>query len=206
MKKIDHIIFASPTLEAGVQFIKEKIGVEPVFGGQHLGRGTHNALLALGKTSYLEVIAPDPKQNAAASLWMKTHLATQPQLWTWAAKSDDLFALEKIAQLHAIPFGKIENGSRTQPNGNVLSWQLSLPVLENENGLLPFFLDWKNSIHPSQTLPQAGEIIDFIAHHPEPFFVKNQFEKLGLEMEVIKSNEKYLQLSIRNIRGELVKF
>jgi hypothetical protein len=55
---IDHFSFAAPGLEAGVREIEEGFGVGAVGGGQHLGQGTHNRMLALGSTMYLE-IGPD---------------------------------------------------------------------------------------------------------------------------------------------------
>lgn len=211
--KIDHLIFAAPTLESGMDAIEKKLGIRPVYGGQHLGRGTHNALLALGENTYFEVIAPDPSQftdseggeHTSNSLWMNTHLATQPRMWTWAAKSNNLFELEKIARLHDIPFGKIESGTRTQPNGNILSWQLSLPVAENEHGIIPFFLNWGNTIHPAKTLPQAGEILEFKIYHPQPTLMHSQFEKLGLEVVLEKGEQPKLEATIKRLDGRIVK-
>ena len=139
--KIDHLIFAAPTLESGMDAIEKILGIRPIVGGQHKGRGTHNALLTFGDI-YFEVIAPDPTQpDIPKPLWMKTDQATQPRLWTWAAVKSDLFELEKVAKQNQIPLGEIESGTRTQTNGNILKWQLTEPILENENGIMPFFLN-----------------------------------------------------------------
>lgn len=206
LPNIDHLIFAAPTLESGMDAIEKILGIRPVIGGQHKGRGTHNALLAFGDI-YFEVIAPDPTQpDVAKPLWMKTDQATHPQLWTWAAAKPDLFELEKIAHQHQIPLGKVESGTRTQTNGNILKWQLTEPILDNENGIMPFFLNWGKTIHPSKTLPQAGEILSFKAIHPNPELIKNQLEKLGINLTVEKGNDPHLEATIRTLKGEIIQF
>ncbi len=206
LPKIDHLIFAAPTLESGMDAIEKLLNIRPVIGGQHKGRGTHNALLALGENIYFEVIAPDPTQpDVSRPLWMKTDQVTQPQLWTWAAANSDLFEVEKIANENQIPLGKIESGTRTQTNGNILKWQLTEPILENENGIMPFFLNWGETIHPSKTLPQAGEILSFKAIHPNPELIKNQLKKLGVNLIVEKGNRPHLEATVRTLAGNIVK-
>ena len=205
LPKIDHLIFAAPTLESGMDEIEKLLGIRPIVGGQHKGRGTHNALLAFGNI-YFEVIAPDPTQpNVPKPLWMKTDQASQPQLWTWAAANSDLFELEKTANENQISLGKIESGTRTQPNGNILKWQLTEPILENENGIMPFFLNWGETIHPSKTLPQAGEVLSFKAIHPNPDLIKNQLKKLGINLILEKGTHPHLEATIRTVEGKIIQ-
>jgi hypothetical protein len=58
--QIDHIVIASPSLDAGVKYVYETLGVMPQLEGVHTQMGTHNYLLRLGNSTYLEVIAINP--------------------------------------------------------------------------------------------------------------------------------------------------
>ena len=83
--RMDHLVYGVPELTDGVAALEAKTGVRADFGGQHPGRGTHNALLSLGDRRYLEIIALDPSQGEAAHFFARELEAlSQPKLIAWA--------------------------------------------------------------------------------------------------------------------------
>src|SRR5499426_4815344 len=103
LARVDHLVYAAPDLNRGVEEIEKLLGVRATPGGQHPGRGTRNALIALGPTSYIEIIGPDPEQpkpDLPRQFGIDT--LTEGRLVTWAAKSDDLERTVTRAAEHAV--------------------------------------------------------------------------------------------------------
>src|SRR5258708_3050464 len=86
---LDHFILGCDDLDRGIDFVEQRTGVRAAFGGVHPGRGTRNALLSLGARKYLEIMAPDPAQQATPQIPRLRELK-EPRLVGWAAHPGDL--------------------------------------------------------------------------------------------------------------------
>ena len=61
MHKLDHLVFGSFTLEEGTEFVEDILRTKLSDVGYHKEMGTHNRVIRISETIYLEVIAIDPK-------------------------------------------------------------------------------------------------------------------------------------------------
>ena len=91
LRRIDHLVYATPDLTAGVKQVEALLGIQATPGGQHPGEGTRNALIALGPASYLEIIGPDPDQpKPLRPRKFGIDDLKGSRLVTWAAKGTNL--------------------------------------------------------------------------------------------------------------------
>lgn len=202
LKRVDHLVLAVPDLHQGMEQIFELTGVKPQIGGQHIGRGTWNALLSIGHDAYLELIAPDPKQGTGeAGCWMGVDEIQEPTLIHWAAKVHPIHAVIERAKGQDFSFGKLSAGSRTRMNGQVISWTLTEPVKGEDGGLIPFLIDWEDSDHPAESLPQRCRLIHLEGKHPKPEKINAQIALLNLTMKVNLGNRPQLLASIETPNG-----
>ncbi|MCB9292693.1 MAG: VOC family protein [Lewinellaceae bacterium] len=199
---IDHLIYAAPTLERGMDDIEARLGARPVYSGQHPGKGTHNALLALGPAVYLEVIAPDPAQaGVARPLWIAADAVAAPRLIYWAARAVSLEGLVERARRQGLVLGPVSAGSRALPDGSELRWRLTSPQANPADGIIPFFIDWGDTPHPAGSLPSGGKLLALEARHPEAESVNARMQMLGLEVPVRYTPEPALVAWIKTAGG-----
>src|SRR6478672_9307987 len=140
LSRIDHVILGINDLQKGIDELERRTGVRAVFGGAHPGRGTQNALIALGGEHYLEILAPNPAEAGNPDAAELHALQTLTPIG-WAARSHDLAALRQSLQGQGIAIGEIRPGGRNLPDGSHLSWQ-TLGFAPPASPLLPFFIEW----------------------------------------------------------------
>ena len=204
LAKVDHLVYAAPTLQAGIDHIEQLFGVRATPGGQHPGVGTRNALVALGPAVYLEIIGPDPDQPAPQQpRTFGIDALTAPRLVTWAAKSGSLEDLVRDAQTHGIMFGAVGSGSRKTPQGTLLQWRYTSPRTVIADGLVPFFIDWGKTPHPAASAAQGATIIALRAEHPDAERVQQILTQLGLDLHVTKGPDPALIAVVQSPRGRV---
>jgi len=95
--KIDHFVFGANSLSEGSNAIKNILDEDLSEINTHETMGTHNRVISLG-SSYLEIIALDPKnQNANSNTWFnlsdkiyREKFLKTPKLISFVISSDDL--------------------------------------------------------------------------------------------------------------------
>ena len=92
--ELDHLVITAPTLAAGTAWAESILGVTLQAGGEHQRMATHNALLRLGNSTYLEVIAPIPAApRPNQPRWFeldRIDADALPRLVTWVARTGEL--------------------------------------------------------------------------------------------------------------------
>ena len=180
---LDHLVFAVSPLERGASWLEERLGVPLSPGGQHTSMGTHNRLLRLGPSSYIELIAIDPGAGKPdRRRWFDLDALSEeaglgtPQLLTWVASTTGLGVSGCSAAYDA---GKVQPMSRA-----VLSWLItirddgSLP----EGGTLPSLIEWPEGVHPAAGLPERNVTLQTLELRvPDPDRTGAALKSIGLE-------------------------
>jgi hypothetical protein len=201
---VDHLVYGTPDLRVGIDWIEQLVGVRATAGGQHPGGGTRNALIALGPTAYLEIVGPDPDQPAPAEpRTFGVDDVTAPRLVTWAANNGDLDRLVADAKRSGIALGAVSAGSRRTPAGALLAWRYTSPRVVVADGVVPFFIDWGTTTHPAGDAAQGAKLVDFRAEHPEPSRVRGMLAQLGLDLAVAPGPRPALIATIDGPRGRV---
>jgi hypothetical protein len=202
MSRIDHLVYATPDLDAGVERVERLLGVRAIPGGQHPGAGTRNALIGLGDQVYLEIIGPDPDQpKPPRARRFGIDELESPRLVTWAAKGSDLDRLVAESRRQGLDLGQVQAGSRKRPDGVMLAWKLTVSRTLTEGGVVPFLIDWGATAHPASALPRGCTLVDLRAEHPNPERVQAMITALGLELPVTRGSAPALIATIATPRG-----
>ncbi|VVE05667.1 glyoxalase [Pandoraea eparura] len=193
--KLDHLVVAAQTLEAGEAHVIAQLGlteVVPQRGGKHTRMGTHNSLLGLWGGAYLEIIAIDPQAPPPSRpRWfgldddaVQARLARGPYLAHWVARVD---------RPRSLPRWQAQYPQRLAPvmamQRGALSWQIgvpddgSLPAWQGAGqGLLPTLIQWDAAQHPSDALPSADCAVTALrGFHPQAAAIQAQLQWLGAD-------------------------
>jgi hypothetical protein len=205
LAQVDHLVYATPDLALGIATAEKMFGVRATPGGRHPGEGTRNALIALGPTSYFEIIGPDPGQaKPPRGRRFGIDEIAAPRLTTWVAKGKRLDAFAADAKTRGIDLGAVIPGSRTRPDGVVLSWTYTDPRVVLADRLIPYFIDWGASPHPSATAARGVTLRSLRAEDPDAERVQAMLRALGLDLAVTRGPKPSLIATFDSPKGQVV--
>ena len=185
--RLDHVIVAARSLDEGADFVESRLGVRAPPGGRHEMMGTHNRVMALGDSVYLEIIAVNPAMTPPARpRWFGLDdpsvilgLADSPRLLTWAVNTESLEALLASSR---IAVGEIREARRDD-----LRWKVALPDdgRLGAGGFFPLCIQWQMGFHPASRMPDLGcRLQSLTLYHPYPDWLRGLLEAIGADTAV----------------------
>ena len=171
---LDHIVIGASSLEQGVRYLKDRLGVDIPKGGEHPLMGTHNHLMRLGRGTFLELIAVNPAAPAPArprwygfdDPFVRARLAQGPQLLAWVVNTPRF-------ERHRASFSF---GEPTEVSRGDLRWLFGIPDDGRllAGGMAPYLIQWLTQTHPADVVPDLGcSLKAFELHHPQPEWLTN---------------------------------
>ena len=120
----------------------------------------------------------------------------------WSLKSDDLGEDSKVLKKYASDHGVISGGSRKTTEDQLLSWKMILPTPSPKIELVPFMTDWSQSdMHPTDNLNNVCKLQSIQLFHPNPKVIQGVIDELGVECEVVRSDEIRIRIEIQTPNG-----
>ena len=163
---LDHVVLAAADFEAALEEFTEKTGVAPKIAGAIKGLGIKTARVSFEGSSYLEIIAPDPKAGGPIGNLLKASGLTGLKPFHWAIRNSKAEPLKDEVNKfgytpdHISMFGAKEDGTPRK-------WEMLYLYGHRMGGITPFYINWANSDHPCETMPIVGDLIGVKVSAPE---------------------------------------
>jgi hypothetical protein len=187
--RLDHVLLFAPTLAHAMTRFGALTGVEAQVGGAHPDHGSVNALASMG-SSYIELFARADGQGAGSGL----------EAIDYAMQCDDIEALAARGEALGMKPHWMD-GQRRTAEGTILRWRAFQFEGHDFAGLVPFFIDWGTTPHPSATSPGGIANPQLTAFHPDAENLALIYRQLGIDVPVRQQAEPGLRLDVSTSKG-----
>lgn len=191
MYELDHLMWEEWRLSEGEKRFAAATGVTPAFGGKHPEAGTHNSLLSLGPSSYLEIIALDPEHPSASAVPEKAPPAFMPRLIGFGVRVYDLTQLERQISACGLEVGQLQTElhtvSRQSATGHTMTWRTAVIGGHTFGRYLPFFTYCGGRVHSSEISPKGCHLLEFSVGHPRARELSQLYAALQIDVPVFQA-------------------
>jgi hypothetical protein len=182
--ELDHLVIAASSLEAGVTYLEQTLGVHVPEGGKHPLMGTHNCLMQIGNGAFLELIAIDPDApKPDHPRWfnlddpqLQASIAERPRLHTWVVRTDNI---ADVVSASPISPGQIEDGRRGDRVWNIT---IRADGTLAEDGLFPTLIEWPDFAGPATGMADLDcQLESLILTHRDPDGLLESLSTIGAD-------------------------
>ena len=223
--QIDHLVVMAASLDQGVQWCEDTLGITPGPGGEHEKYGTHNRLFKIATPqfplAYFEIIAINPAavipKRAQVPRWfdmddaaLQKAVAQAPRLIHFVSSTEDVKAARHVLRTQGIERGQVVHASRKSSKGT-LNWQITVREDGERlfNGCLPTLIQWGKPdateplrLHPRNSLPRSGVTLQSLTvSHPSGAKLQTAFDSISLADIAIETGPANLVASLQTPKG-----
>jgi hypothetical protein len=223
--QIDHLVVMASSLDVGVQWCQDTLGITPAAGGEHEKYGTHNRLFKIATPNYplayFEIIAinPDaviPKRSQVPRWFDMDDVSLQkaiqqgPRLIHFVSSTDDIKTARHQLRSQGIERGQVVHASRKSSKGT-LNWQITVRDDGERlfNGTLPTLIQWGKPeaaeplrLHPRNSLPRSGVTLQSLTvSHPSATKLQAAYESIGLQGVSVQAGDANIVATLQTPKG-----
>jgi hypothetical protein len=226
--QIDHLVIVAQSLEQGVQWCEDTLGITPGPGGEHTLYGTHNRLFKVASPAnpmaYVEIIAIDPKavrpKRACPTRWfdmddpaLQKAVAKEPRLVHFVVNTPDIRAARMAIRMQGIDRGPAISANR-RTNRGTLNWQISVRADGQRlfDGCMPTLIQWGKpeatdplKLHPRNTLTRSGVTLQSLeVIHPSAAKLQAAYDAIELNRVTVTEGAANLKATLQTPKGVVV--
>jgi len=226
--QIDHLVIVANTLEQGVQWCEDTLGITPGPGGEHALYGTHNRLFKIASPAnpmaYCEIIAINPSavrpKRACPTRWydmdnpvLQKAVAKAPRLVHYVVNTPDIKAARMAIRMQGIDRGPAIHASR-RTNKGTLNWQISVRADGQRlfDGCMPSLIQWGKpeateplKLHPRNTLTRSGVTLQSLeVIHPSAAKLQAAYDAIELTRVTVTEGIANLKATLQTPKGVVV--
>jgi Glyoxalase-like domain len=177
---IDHIVLAAPNLEDAMAEFEKMTGVGTNVAATIKGLGIKSARISFNDASYIEIIAPDPKEPGPIGNLLKSRNLAELTPFHFAIRSSKAEQLKtEVKKFGYVPDHITMFGAKK--DGTPRKWELLYLYGHKLGGICPFFINWSNTDHPCSKLPVVGKLKKFTIRAPKDDPVHALLEHVGVQ-------------------------
>ena len=222
--QIDHLVVAARTLQDGVAWCEDALGITPGPGGEHPLFGTHNQIFRIASMNYprayFEIIAINSEASDAGRLptnrWfdldspdLQEALKRGSSLVHFVANTTDVSQACSALKAQGIDRGPAVQASRMTANG-LLQWKITVRPDGQRlfHGGLPTLIEWGEAdkapavAHPANGMPDSGVTLHSLQmQHPQPEQLQAAYQAIGLQGVNVQAGSPNLLATLQTPKG-----